>query len=120
MILGQGLSISEMRDVFRLVVLKNKELTLPLSMKSACETFLPHIFLLPKDLYMTALLKESFEAAVQMLAFVGMEHWQPIQKYWVGPPHGINKFEATRIPDGFPGENIEDLIEKQAIMDVLL
>ena len=28
--------------------------------------------------------------------------------------------EATRIPDGFPGETEEDLIEKQAIMDVLL
>jgi formylmethanofuran:tetrahydromethanopterin formyltransferase len=28
--------------------------------------------------------------------------------------------EATRIPDGFPGETVEDLIEKQAIMDVLL
>ena len=52
---------------------------------------------------MTALLKESFEAAMQMLAFVGIQHWRPIQQYWVGPPHGINKSEATRIPDGFPG-----------------
>lgn len=28
--------------------------------------------------------------------------------------------DATTIPAGFEGENVEDLIEKQAIMDVLL
>ena len=28
--------------------------------------------------------------------------------------------QATSIPDGFPGETSEDLIEKQAILDVLL
>lgn len=52
---------------------------------------------------MTAMLKESFQAAIQMLAFVGIEHWRPIQQYWVGPPHGINMSEATRIPEGFAG-----------------
>ena len=64
---------------------------------------MPHIFNLPKDLYMTALLKEAFQAAMQVACVVGMEHWRPIQEYWVGAPHGINFAEATRIPDGFPG-----------------
>lgn len=81
---------------------------------------MPHIFLLPKDLYMTALLKEAFQAATQVVCAVGMEHFRPIQEYWVGPPHGINYTEATRIPEGFPGETSEDLIQKQAILDVLL
>ena len=81
---------------------------------------MPHIFQLPKDLYMTALLKEAFQAAMQIACVVGMEHWRPIQEYWVGPPTGVNYVEATRIPEGFPGETTEDLIEKQAIMDVLL
>ena len=36
MILGKGLSINEMRDIFRLVILKNKELSLPLKSKDAC------------------------------------------------------------------------------------
>jgi hypothetical protein len=71
---------------------------------------MPHIFLLPKDLYMTALLKEAFQAATQVVCAVGMEHWRPIQEYWVGPPHGINYTEATRIPEGFAGESVEDLI----------
>lgn len=55
-----------------------------------------------------------------MICAVGMEHYRPIQEYWIGPPSGINYTEATRIPDGFAGETTEDLIEKQAIMDVLL
>lgn len=57
MILGKGLSIYEMRDIFRTVLLKNKELTTPFTTKQAAENFMPHIFNLPKDLYMTALLK---------------------------------------------------------------
>lgn len=32
-------------------------LTIPFKSKDACENFLPHIFNLPKDLYMTAMLK---------------------------------------------------------------
>lgn len=55
-----------------------------------------------------------------MVATVGIEHYRPIQEYWVGPPHGINMTQATTIPDDFPGETTEDLIEKQAILDVLL
>ena len=69
---------------------------------------------------MTAMLKEAFQAAMQVVSLVNIEHWRPIQQYWVGPPHGINMSEATRIPDGFPGETSEDLIEKQALLDVML
>lgn len=57
MILGKGISIGEMRDIFRLVNNKNRELTIPMNIKDATESFLPHIFLLPKDLYLSAMLK---------------------------------------------------------------
>jgi len=57
MILGKALSIHELRDIFRTILLKNKELTTPFSTPKAAENFMPHIFLLPKDLYMTAILK---------------------------------------------------------------
>lgn len=36
---------------------KNKQLTTPFTTRQAAENFMPHIFHLPKDLYMTALLK---------------------------------------------------------------
>jgi len=47
-------------------------LTIGLGTKDACENFLPHVFSLPKDLYMTAMLKEAFQAAMQMVAVVGI------------------------------------------------
>lgn len=72
MILGGALSIHELRDIFRTVVMRNKELTTPFSIRGAAECFMPHIFLLPKDLYMTALLKESFQAAMQLICCVGV------------------------------------------------
>jgi hypothetical protein len=71
---------------------------------------MPHIFNTPKDLYMTAMLKEAFQAATQVVCAVGMEHYRPIQEYWIGPPSGINYMEATRIPEGFAGETADDLI----------
>lgn len=49
-----------------------------------------------------------------------MHQITPIERYWEGPPHGINFSEATRVPDRIRGEGDEILIEKQAIMDVLL
>ena len=57
MILGKSLTIHELRDVFRTIIQKNNELTNPFTTRKAAENFMPHIFLLPKDLYMTALLK---------------------------------------------------------------
>lgn len=57
LILGNSLSIHELRDVFRFVLTKNKELSIPMRTGEATESFLPHIFQLPKDLYMTAMLK---------------------------------------------------------------
>ncbi len=72
MIVGKSISIHEMRDIFRMIITKNRQLTLPLAVKDATENFLPHIFLLPKDLYMTAILKQSFQAAVSMFSFVGI------------------------------------------------
>jgi hypothetical protein len=55
-----------------------------------------------------------------MVAVVDIQSWRPIQQYWVPPPYGINMTDATKIPEGFAGETVEDLIEKQAIFDVLL
>jgi hypothetical protein len=59
-------------------------------MKTATLTYFSHIFLMPKDLYMTALLKETMKASNSCLTFVGNPHFAPIQKYWVPPPHGVN------------------------------
>jgi len=62
-ILGNTVDIHEMRDLFKFVLTKMKELKQPISIRDASINFLPHIFNLPRDLYMAALLKETFQAA---------------------------------------------------------
>jgi len=79
-IVGNSVTIEEMRDLFRLVLTKMQETEKPMTIKEATLMFLPHIFQIPKDLYMTALLKESFQAATCIVAFVGLHHFNPIQR----------------------------------------
>lgn len=58
--IGNSVSIGEMRDLFKYVIQKMKEFQAPISIQSATHYLLPHLFQAPKDLYMTAMLKESF------------------------------------------------------------
>ena len=82
-ILGNSLTLEEMKDVFRFLTDKLKKMDEPVSYREAAHNFLPHIFQVPKDLYMASLLKEAFQAATSICAFVGAHHYVPIQKYWV-------------------------------------
>lgn len=84
-----------------------KEFDEPISIKTATNYLLPHIFQTPKDLYMTAMLKESFQAATCITAFVGINSFNPIQKYWQPAPIGINFTEATKIEERIRGETDE-------------
>lgn len=74
----------------------------------------------PRDIYMSALLKNILKACYSVVAYVGQPHFTPIQKYWIPPPDGINFTTASTIPKRIINETDEDLIEKQAIFDVLL
>lgn len=89
-------------------------------MESTTKTFFSHIFSTPKDVYMAAVLKNALKACYSVLAYVGHPHFLPIQKYWIPPPDGINYTAATTIPKRILNETDEDLIEKQAIFEVLL
>jgi hypothetical protein len=89
-ILGNSLSLEDSKDIFKFVLDQISKAKFPLDMKTATQTYFSHIFLMPKDLYMTALLKEVAKAANSTLAFIGTPHFVPMQKYWVPPPHGIN------------------------------
>lgn len=82
-IIANSLTLEEMKDVFRFLTDKLKSLDEPVSYREAAHNFLPHIFQVPRDLYMTAMLKEAFQAATSICAFVGAHHYVPIQKYWV-------------------------------------
>lgn len=119
-ILGNSLTLDETKDIFRFLTDKLKRLEEPISYREAAHNFLPHIFQLPKDLYMTAMLKEAFQAATSVTAFVAAHHYVPIQKYWVDAPYGVNFTQATRVPERITGEKDEELVEKHALLDSLL
>lgn len=136
-ILGNTLSIKQVRDIFRLLLskidalgedndylLSEENITTEADrnhlMRRLTHEMFSHIFLAPKDLYMTALLKNTAVVAHSTLAFIGLPHLLPVKKYWTPPPEGINYTRATEIPDRLSNETNEDLVEKQAIFDILL
>jgi hypothetical protein len=119
-ILGNTISIEEVRDIFKSVLKSIKESEGELDIKSATYLLYSHVFLAPRDIYMAAMLKNILKACYSVLAFVGSPHYVPIQKYWIPPPEGINYTTATTIPKRIMNETDEDLIEKQAIFDVML
>lgn len=119
-IIGNTISIWEARDIFKSVLKQIKDSEGELNIRDASLMFYSHIFLAPKDLYMTAMLKDVLKACYSVLAFVGHPHLVPIQKYWTPPPQGVNYKLATTIPKRILNETDEDLIEKQAIFDVML
>jgi len=119
-ILGNTISINEVRDIFKSVLKSIKDSEGELDIQSATYLLYSHVFLAPKDIYMAAMLKNILKACYSVLAFVGSPHFVPIQKYWIPPPEGINYTTATTIPKRIMNETDEDLIEKQAIFDVML
>lgn len=89
-ILANSLELDELQDIFKFVIAQTKKLTIPSSIREGTYNFLPHIFQAPKDLYMTAVLKEAFQACTNVVAMIGKHHYQPIKSYWAPPPEGIN------------------------------
>lgn len=123
--LGNTLPLSTVKEIYNFVVEKLAEHyrdnpQVLMTMEEMTLTYFPHIFQMPRDLYLTAMLKETFPAVDQTVAFVGAPHFVPIQRYWVGPPSGVNYTQATHIPPKIPNETPDMLIEKQALFDLLL
>lgn len=106
--------------MFKFVLEQISKAKVPITMGSASIQYFSHIFNMPKDLYMTSLLRNTMQASNTCCAFVGAPHWAPMQYYWQPPPYGVNFTQATTIPDRIINETDEMLIEKQAILDVLL
>lgn len=82
-IIGNSLSLEELKDVFKFVMQKIHRLENKISYREGCYDFLPHVFQAPKDLYMSALLKDAFQAATTVVAMVGLPHFVPLKEYWV-------------------------------------
>ena len=53
---------------------------------------------MPRDLYLTALMREVMKACYSAVVMVGTPHFMPMQRYWEPPPYGVNFTQATKIP----------------------
>lgn len=56
-ILGNSLSLEDVKDIFKFVLEQISKTKVPISMQTATIQYFSHIFLMPKDLYMTAMLR---------------------------------------------------------------
>jgi hypothetical protein len=118
-ILGNTISIWEARDIFKSVLKQIKLSEGNLDMPTATMLLYSHLFQSPKDIYMSTMLREISEECYSILAFVGQPHFIPIQKYWLPPPSGVSLKTVTTIPKQILSETTDDLIEKQAIFEIL-
>ena len=119
LIIGNLLPLADVKDIVRSIAEKVREVE-DLTLRETTLLMYSHIFLARKDLYMTALMKNALRASYSMIAFVGNVHYKPIQKYWQPVPTGITYKEASQVPKRLENETDSELIEKQAIFDVLL
>jgi len=77
-ILGNSLTLEDAKDIFKYVLEQIQKAKVPISMQTATLQYFSHIFLLPKDLYMDAMLREVLKAANRVVAFVGTPHFMPM------------------------------------------
>ena len=124
LILGNSILLSEVKkilfkaqDMFKAVLIQMDNHKGRLPIKDITYLYFSHIFNHPKDLYMTGLLKLLMSEYSSTLAFVGSPHFEPIKNYW---NEKVNFKDSVEIPKRIIGENEENLIEKQAIFDVMM
>ena len=77
-ILGNSLSLDDMKDIFKFVLEQISKSSVPVTMQTATLQYFSHIFLLPKDLYMTSLLRNVMQASNACCAYVGTPHYAPM------------------------------------------
>ena len=77
-ILGNSLSLDDVKDIFKFVLEQIAKSQVPVTMQTATLQYFSHIFMLPKDLYMTALLRNCMQASNACCAYVGTPHYAPM------------------------------------------
>ena len=120
-IVGNSVSVQEMRDMFAHVISvlshhykHSAELLTP---GDALNDLYPHVFSPPRDRYVTAMMRWSEKVHGSVSAWVGVQHAEPVTELWATTP---SLSEAITIPSPIPTETDSDLLEKHAILEVLL
>lgn len=114
-------SIAEMRDVFARVVsvLQHhyKHSTELLTPSDAFQDLYPHILSPPRDRYLASMLRWTASVHSSVSAWVGVQHAGPVTDLWEKAP---DLSESAKVPERKAGESDSDLLEKHAILEVLI
>ena len=86
-----------------------------------CQTMHPELFMLPKALYTSSVIKELLERDENIVAFVGNSHYKEIRRRLSDHIHYKNLKMSKYLNEGITPSNDtpEDKVNKQAILDVL-
>lgn len=58
-IIGNSLSLEDVKDIFKYVLEQISKAKVPITMGAATNQYFSHIFQMPRDLYVTALLRNT-------------------------------------------------------------
>ena len=120
MILGNSLSLRELREIFAQVlsVLKKhyERQTSLLTPQMTLHMLFSHIFNPVKDRYFAALLRRVVMTYQSVDVWMGATHLAPLISWWSDVP---DLTQTAAIPDRRPEDSDDNLIEKQVILDVL-
>lgn len=120
MMLGNTLSLSELRGVFThimsVLIQHYEKQTMLLTTETAITMLYSHLFSPIKDRYFAALLRRVALTYSSVDAWIGAPHAAPLLTFWADLPELA---EASTIPPRRAEDSDEDLIEKQVILDIL-
>ena len=120
MMLGNMLSLSELREMFTHIVsvlIKHYEKhTMLMTTETALYMMYSHVFSPIKVRYFAAMLRRAALTYPSVDAWLGVSHVAPLFSYWADVPELA---QAATVPPRRAEDSDEDLIEKQVILDLL-
>ena len=122
LIVGNSITIENIQEIFKTLCSQYREIKEEgYSFEEAAKLLFPDIFISTQDIYMTIFLKEMAKTNNKFRAFVGIHHVDPIVDLWNSDfIKGANFQQLVGIPDRLPVDTVDSLLEKHAILDVML
>lgn len=120
MILGNTLSLGDLREIFAHIVgvltEHYEKHTMLMTTETALYMLYSHVFSPIKDRYFAATLRRAALTYPSVDAWIGATHVAPLFSYWADVPEVA---QAATVPPRRAEDSDENLIEKQVILDVL-
>lgn len=125
LIIGNSLTLTNLQEVFQSVAIglgQYHQARPDLDMPNMAHLLFPELFHAPEVVYMTVFMKELAKNLGEgFKAFVGVDYADPIADHWSSSEIAGTSFsDIAGLPLSLDTDSIDDLIEKHALLDVLL